>query len=34
MLLTKFREIGPPVTEKKILERFLPYMGVVAILVM
>ena len=27
-------EIGPPVPEKKIFEGFLPYMGVVAILVM
>ena len=29
-----FMEIGPPVPEKKIFERFLPYMGVAAILVM
>ena len=35
MLHTKFFvEIGPPVPEKKIFEGFLPYMGVVAILVM
>ena len=27
-------EIGPPVPNKKIFEGFLPYMGVVAILVM
>ena len=27
-------EIGPPVLEKKIFEGFLPYMGMVAILVM
>ena len=27
-------EIGPPVPEKKIFERFLPYMGVVDIFVM
>ena len=27
-------EIGPPVPERKIFEGFLPYMGVVAILVM
>ena len=27
-------EIGPPVSEKKIFEGFLPYVGVVAILVM
>ena len=26
-------EIGPPVPEKKIFEGFLPYMGMVAILV-
>ena len=32
MLHTKFRQIGPPVPEK-IFEGFLPYMGVVAILV-
>ena len=34
MLPTKFREIGVPVLEKKIFERFLPYMGMAAILVM
>ena len=34
MLHIKFREIGQPVLEKKILEGFLPYMGVAAILVM
>ena len=34
MLHTKFVEIGPPVPEKKIFEGFLPYTGVVAILVM
>ena len=28
MLHTKFREIGPPVLEKKIFEGFLPYIGV------
>ena len=33
MLLTKFRGIGPLVQEKKIFEGFLPYMGMVAILV-
>ena len=33
MLHTKFVEIGSPVLEK-ILEGFLPYMGVAAILVM
>ena len=27
-------EIGPVVPEKKIFERFLPYMGMAAILVM
>ena len=27
-------DIGPPVQEKKIFEGFLPYVGVVAILVM
>ena len=32
MLHTKFLEIGSP--EKKIFERFLPYRGVAAILVM
>ena len=30
----RFIEIGPPVPEKKIFEGFLPYMGMVAILVM
>ena len=34
MVNTKFREIGPPVLEKKIFEWFLPYIGVAAILVM
>ena len=34
MLHAKFRENRPPVLEKKIFERFLPYMGVSAILVM
>ena len=34
MLHTKFREISPPVLEKKIFEGFLPYMGMAAILVM
>ena len=34
MLHTKFRGIGLPVPEKKIFEGFLPYMGMVAILVM
>ena len=38
MLHTKFRGTLPatllPVPEKKIFEGFLPYMGVVAILVM
>ena len=34
MLHTKLMEIGQPVPEKKIFEGFLPYMGVVAILVM
>ena len=34
MLHTKFCEFGLPVQEKKIFEWFLPYMGVVAILVM
>ena len=29
-----FVEISPPVLEKKIFERFLPYMGVAAILLM
>ena len=33
MLHTKFLEIGPPVPEK-LFEGLLPYMGVVAILVM
>ena len=32
--IPSFVEIGPPVPEKKIFEGFLPYMGVVAILVM
>ena len=32
--IQSFVEIGPPVPEKKALEGFLPYMGVVAILVM
>ena len=32
--ILSFVEIGPPVQEKKIFEWFLPYMGVVAILVM
>ena len=32
--MPSFVEIGPPVLEKKIFERFLPYMGVAAILVM
>ena len=35
MLHTKFRvKIGQPVPEKKIFDRFLPYRGVAAILVM
>ena len=34
MLHTKFRENRPAVLEKKIFEWFLPYMGMVAILVM
>ena len=34
MLHTKFCENRPAVLEKKIFEGFLPYMGVVAILVM
>ena len=34
MLHTKFRGNLPPVPGKKIFERFLPYMGVAAILVM
>ena len=33
MLQLSFVEIGPPVPEK-VFEGFLPYMGVVAILVM
>ena len=33
MIHTKFQEIGPPVPEKA-LEGLLPYMGMVAILVM
>ena len=32
--MPSFVEIGPPVLEKKIFEGFLPYMGMVAILVM
>ena len=32
--IPSYVEIGPPVPEKKIFEEFLPYMGVVAILVM
>ena len=32
--IPSFVEIGPPVPEKKIIEGFLPYMGVAAILVM
>ena len=32
--IPRFVEIGPLVPEKKIFEGFLPYMGVVAILVM
>ena len=32
--IPSFEEIGQPVPEKKIFEGFLPYMGVVAILVM
>ena len=32
--ISSFVEIGPPVPEKKIFERFLPYMGMAAILVM
>ena len=32
--IPSFVEIGPPVPEKKIFEGFLPYMGVVAIVVM
>ena len=31
--IPSFVKIGPPVLEKKIFEGFLPYMGVVAILV-
>ena len=34
MLYTKFRGNGPPDPEKKLFEGFLPYMGVVVILVM
>ena len=34
MLHTKFRGNRPPVPEKKALEVFLPFMGMVAILVM
>ena len=29
-----FVEIGPPLQEKKIFEGLLPYMGMVAILIM
>ena len=32
--IASFMEIGPPVPEKKIFERFLPYMGMAAILFM
>ena len=32
--MPSFIEIGPPVPEKKIFEGFLPYMDMVAILVM
>ena len=32
--ITSFLKIGPPVLEKKIFERFLPYVDMVAILVM
>ena len=32
--MSSFVEIGPLVPEKKIVEGFLPYMGVAAILVM
>ena len=31
--MPSYSEIGPPVPEKKILEGFLPYMGMAAILV-
>ena len=31
--IPSFLEISPPVSEKKIFERFLPYIGMVAILV-
>ena len=34
LYIPSFVEIGPPVPEKKTFERFLPYMGVVAIFVM
>ena len=34
MLHTKFRRKRSPVPEKKAFEGFLPYMGMVAILVM
>ena len=34
VLHAKFLEIGPPDSEKKIFEGFLPYMGMAAILVM
>ena len=32
--IPSFVEISPPVLEKKIFEGFLPYMGMVVILVM
>ena len=32
--IPSFMEIGPPFPERKIFERFLPYMGVAAIFVM
>ena len=32
MLHIKFKEISPPVPEKKIFDGFLPYMGMVAII--
>ena len=32
--IPSFMEIGLPVPEKKIFEKFLPYMGIAAILVM
>ena len=34
LYIPSFVEIGLPVPEKKIFERFLPYMGLVAIFVM